>query len=104
MPAVGLLKTTQNKWLSAVALLIRTAAFIIPLGWLQLSPINQSNVYYSQHAFSNQADMNAVWNSMSSLTQIAKMQTILLKWFLKKKHIILSTAFMHPAIELIKGL
>ncbi|MEX1202389.1 MAG: LTA synthase family protein [Ferruginibacter sp.] len=65
---VVVLKTTQQKWLSAITLLILTAAFIIPLrGGLQLSPINQSSVYFSKHSFSNQAAINVVWNFMSSV-------------------------------------
>ena len=65
----GLLKPAQPTWLVAITLLLLTGAFIIPLrGGFQLAPLNQSSVYYSQHAFSNQAAINSVWNFMHSVT------------------------------------
>ncbi|MEO6583899.1 MAG: sulfatase-like hydrolase/transferase [Ferruginibacter sp.] len=66
----GLIKIDFNKpkFFSVCSLLVLGGVFIIPLrGGLQLSPINQSSVYFSQNNFANQAALNAPWNLMYSL-------------------------------------
>lgn len=67
--ALGLLQSYHSHHFSALGLLVLIGAFIIPLrGGFQLAPLNQSSVYYSKHAFSNQAAINSVWNFMHSVT------------------------------------
>lgn len=59
----------KNKLTSAVVLLIVTGLFIIPLrGGLQLAPLNQSSVYFSEDNFANQSAINAAWNFMHSIS------------------------------------
>ena len=58
-----------KKLITLLALLVVTALFIIPLrGGLQLAPLNQSSVYFSDNNFANQSAINAVWNFMHSVT------------------------------------
>ncbi len=43
---------------------------ILPIrGGIQLAPINQSSVYFSQQAFANHSAVNVTWNFFNSLTQ-----------------------------------
>lgn len=57
-----------NKILSFIFVLLLMGLFIIPLrGGIQLAPINQSTVYFSQSNFANLAAINAPWNFMFSL-------------------------------------
>ncbi|HMJ47562.1 MAG TPA: LTA synthase family protein, partial [Ferruginibacter sp.] len=58
-----------NRSVSFIVVLLLTGLFIIPLrGGLQLAPINQSSVYFSQSNFANLAAINAPWNFLFSLT------------------------------------
>ncbi|HSN62292.1 MAG TPA: hypothetical protein VLR49_15245, partial [Ferruginibacter sp.] len=60
---VGYLQPGNKKWLSLIFVLLLTGLFIIPLrGGLQLAPLNQSSVYFSQNNFANMAAINAPWN------------------------------------------
>ena len=64
----GLLHDNSPKFLSFIMLTVLMGLFIIPMrGGLQLSPINQSSVYFSTNNFANQAAVNAPWNLMYSL-------------------------------------
>jgi phosphoglycerol transferase MdoB-like AlkP superfamily enzyme len=52
-----------------VSLLLFAGILIIPArGGLQLSPLNQSSVYFCNNQFANSAAVNASWNFMYSLT------------------------------------
>lgn len=60
---VFLLSASSNKWLVAIAVICFIPLLIIPLrGGLQQSPLNQSNVYFSDHPFANHMAINANWN------------------------------------------
>ena len=62
------IKPDKIKLLSFFVLIIFLGFFIIPIrGGLQLSPLNQSSVYFSQSNFANLAAINAPWNFMYSL-------------------------------------
>jgi len=65
LPAPG---PVPDRLPAAVALLLFGGLLILPLrgGW-QLSPINQSTVYFSQSDFANVAAINASWNFMNGL-------------------------------------
>ena len=55
--------------LSLLLMLVFTAGLIIPLrGGLQLAPINQSSVYFSDKQFANLAAINVTWNFMHSIS------------------------------------
>jgi phosphoglycerol transferase MdoB-like AlkP superfamily enzyme len=58
---------TPNRYMVPLVLLI-TASLIIPIrGGFQLSPMNQSTVYFSNNNFANVAAVNATWNFFSSI-------------------------------------
>ena len=62
------IRPDKIKLLSVLVLLLITGLFILPIrGGLQLSPLNQSSVYFSQNNFANLAAINAPWNFMYSL-------------------------------------
>lgn len=51
-------------------LVLVTIAFIIPIrGGIQMTPINQSSVYFSNNQYANIASVNASWNFMQSLSK-----------------------------------
>jgi len=53
-------------------LLFITASLILPIrGGVQLSPLNQSDVYFSKNNFANQAALNVPWNVFRSLSKRA---------------------------------
>ncbi len=67
-----LLQPSAKKLLSFLSVLLLTAAFILPIrGGIQLAPLNQSSVYFSQNNFANQAALNASWNLLRSLSRRA---------------------------------
>lgn len=62
----------RHRAISALVILVMTAAFIVPLrGGLQLAPINQSSVYFSKNNYSNLAAINACFNFFFSITHNA---------------------------------
>ncbi len=67
-----LLQTRRNKLLSFVFVVVLTVSFILPIrGGIQLAPLNQSSVYFSQNNFANQAALNATWNLLRSVSRRA---------------------------------
>lgn len=65
-----------NRWILSPLLLIVAGLFIIPLrGGLQLAPINQSTVYFSENNYANQAALNPVWNFVHSIKLEEKSET-----------------------------
>lgn len=65
---ISRLPLSGNKVIHSIILLLLGAAFIIPVrGGLQLAPLNQSSVYFSQNNFSNLAAINAPWNFLYTL-------------------------------------
>ena len=63
------LLNTRLKWIQVVIVLIFAGLLIIPVrGGFQLSPLNQSSVFFSNNQFANNAALNASWNFMYSVT------------------------------------
>jgi phosphoglycerol transferase MdoB-like AlkP superfamily enzyme len=62
----------KRLWLAQALLVIAfIGILIIPIrGGLQLTPLNQSSVYFSNVQYANNAAVNASWNFMSSVTQM----------------------------------
>lgn len=61
-------ETLGYKLPAAAFLLVLTSAFVIPMrGGLQLSPITQSSVCFSNNAFANSAAVNASWNFLDGV-------------------------------------
>jgi phosphoglycerol transferase MdoB-like AlkP superfamily enzyme len=65
------LKDNRRRWIQAVMLVVFSGLLIIPVrGGLQLSPLNQSSVYFCNNQFANNAAQNASWNFMYSVTMM----------------------------------
>jgi phosphoglycerol transferase MdoB-like AlkP superfamily enzyme len=64
------LNTQVDKIKTGIVLLLATALLIIPMrGGLQLTPMNQSIVYFSKENFANISAINAPWNFMYGVTK-----------------------------------
>ncbi|TDB67013.1 LTA synthase family protein [Arundinibacter roseus] len=60
--------TKTHQLLTPVVFLLLTGSLIIPIrGGLQLAPMNQSAVYFSNQPFANQLAVNPAWNFFSAL-------------------------------------
>jgi len=69
--SIILLANNDRKLIQLLLLLAFTIALIIPIrGGLQLSPLNQSSVYFSNNQYANNAAVNASWNFMYSALQM----------------------------------
>jgi phosphoglycerol transferase MdoB-like AlkP superfamily enzyme len=65
-----LLLMNKSKLVQVVLILCFTIALIIPIrGGFQLTPINQSHVFFSNDQYANNAAINGTWNFMQSLTK-----------------------------------
>jgi len=60
----------KNKLVQVLLILCFTIALIIPIrGGFQLTPVNQSHVFFSNNQYANNAAINGAWNFMQSLTK-----------------------------------
>ncbi|RYF88069.1 MAG: alkaline phosphatase family protein [Chitinophagaceae bacterium] len=65
-----LLSGNYLRVVSFLTVLGLTASLILPIrGGVQLAPLNQSSVYYSQNNFANMAALNASWNLLRSASR-----------------------------------
>ncbi len=65
-----LLQNNNLRFVQALALSLFTGSLIIPIrGGFQLTPINQSSVYFCSDQYANSAAVNASWNFMYSALQ-----------------------------------
>ena len=68
--STSFLSNNKYKLVQLVLILCFTIALIIPIrGGLQLAPINQSHVFFSNNQYANNAAINGTWNFMQSLTK-----------------------------------
>lgn len=73
---MSLLANNNRRFIQVLLLLVFTAALIIPIrGGIQLSPLNQSSVYFCNNQYANNAAVNASWNIMYSALQMNKLNT-----------------------------
>jgi len=65
---IYLLQETHGRFAGSIVLVVVTGLLLIPIrGGLQLTPMNQSMVYFSKNNFANVAAVNASWNFLNSL-------------------------------------
>lgn len=65
----------QRKIATVAALLLFTALLIVPIrGGLQLTPMNQSMVYFSKKNFANITAVNATWNFLYGIVHMTASQ------------------------------
>jgi hypothetical protein len=80
----------------ALLVLLFTGALIIPIrGGLQLSPLNQSSVYFCNSQYANNAAVNASWNFMFSVIQTGQLNKNLYR-YMKNEEI---DAIINPLFE-----
>ena len=67
---IARIQPARKPWLAVLVLLLVTGSLIIPMrGGFQLTPMNQSIVYFSKNNFANVAAVNATWNLLNGLAQ-----------------------------------
>ena len=79
--SIPLLANNNHRFIQVLLILLFSAALIIPIrGGFQLSPLNQSSVYFCSNQYANNAAVNASWNFMYSALQINKLKKNLYKY------------------------
>jgi phosphoglycerol transferase MdoB-like AlkP superfamily enzyme len=69
--SIVLLQKNKSKFVQALLVVLFTGALIIPIrGGFQLSPLNQSGVYFCNSQYANNAAVTASWNFMFSVIQM----------------------------------
>ena len=69
--SIVLLGNSKYRFVQAFLLLLFTGSLIIPIrGGFQLSPLNQSSVYFCNSQYANNAAVNPSWNFMFSAIQM----------------------------------
>ena len=69
-----LIQNNQRRLVQALLVLLFTGALIIPIrGGMQLSPLNQSSVYFCNQQYANIAAINASWNFMYAVSLMNQM-------------------------------
>lgn len=72
--SIPLLANNNHRFIEVLLILLFSAVLIIPIrGGFQLSPLNQSSVYFCSNQYANNAAVNASWNFMYSALQINKL-------------------------------
>jgi phosphoglycerol transferase MdoB-like AlkP superfamily enzyme len=68
--SIALLANNKYWFVQALLILLFTGSLIIPIrGGFQLSPLNQSSVYFCNSQYANNAAINPSWNFMFSVIQ-----------------------------------
>jgi phosphoglycerol transferase MdoB-like AlkP superfamily enzyme len=81
-----LLNYREKRFLQAPVILLFSGLLVIPIrGGLQLSPLNQSSVYFSSSQFANHAALNASWNFMYSVTLMEQLSKNPYEYFSEKQ-------------------
>jgi len=69
--SIILLANSKYRFVQALLILLFIGALIIPIrGGFQLSPLNQSSVYFCNNQYANNTAVNASWNFMFSVIQM----------------------------------
>ncbi|HEY5968890.1 MAG TPA: sulfatase-like hydrolase/transferase [Chitinophagaceae bacterium] len=69
--SIDLLENNKYRFVQALLVLLFIGALIIPIrGGFQLSPLNQSSVFFCNDQYANNAAVNASWNFMFSAIQM----------------------------------
>src|SRR6186713_2659136 len=69
--SITLLGNSKYRFVQALLILLFTGSLIIPIrGGFQLSPLNQSSVYFCNSQYANNAAINPSWNFMFSAIQM----------------------------------
>jgi len=72
--SIILLENNKYRFVQALLAVLFIGALIIPIrGGFQLSPLNQSSVYFCNNQYANNAAVNASWNFMFSVIQMGQL-------------------------------
>ena len=72
--SIVLLANNKYRFVQALLILLFTGSLIIPIrGGFQLSPLNQSSVYFCNNQYANNAAVNPSWNFIFSVIQKSKL-------------------------------
>ncbi len=84
--SIPLLADNNHRFIQVLLVLLFSGALIIPIrGGFQLSPLNQSSVYFCSNQYANNAAVNASWNFMYSVLEINKLNGNLYKYMKDKE-------------------
>ena len=79
--SIVLLENNKYRFVQALLVLLFIGTLIIPIrGGFQLSPLNQSSVYFCNSQYANNAAVNASWNFMFSVIQMNQLNKDLYKY------------------------
>src|SRR6187455_2875167 len=82
--SIVLLENNKYRFVQAVLVILFTGALIIPIrGGFQLSPLNQSSVYFCNSQYANNAAINPLWNFMFSVIQRGQLNDHLYQYMRK---------------------
>ena len=79
--SIILLENNKYRFVQALLLVLFIGALIIPIrGGVQLSPLNQSSVYFCNSQYANNAAVNPSWNFMFSVIQMEQLNKNLYRY------------------------
>ena len=94
--SIVLLQNNKYRFVQALFVLLFTGALIIPIrGGFQLSPLNQSSVYFCNSQYANNAAVNASWNFIFSVIQMNQLDNNLYEYMTIRE----VDAIVHPLFE-----
>jgi len=94
--SIALLENNKYRFVQALLILLFTGLLVIPIrGGFQLSPLNQSSVYFCTSQYANNAAINPSWNFMFSVIQMNQLNRNLYE-YMKNEEI---DAIVNPLFE-----
>ena len=90
------MENNKYRFVQALLILLFTGSLIIPIrGGFQLSPLNQSSVYFCNNQYANNAAVNPSWNFMFSAIQMNQLNKNLYE-YMKNEEV---DAIINPLFE-----
>jgi len=94
--SIVLLQNSKYRFAQALLIIFFTGALIIPIrGGFQLSPLNQSSVFFCNDQYANNAAVNASWNFMFSAIQMNQLNKNLYEYMRNEE----ADAIVNPLFE-----
>src|SRR6187455_1976749 len=94
--SIVLLENNKYRFVQALLILLFTGSLIIPIrGGFQLSPLNQSSVYFCNNQYANNASVNPSWNFMFSVIQMNQLNKNLYEYMRNEE----ADAIVKPLFE-----
>ncbi|HEV8271458.1 MAG TPA: sulfatase-like hydrolase/transferase [Chitinophagaceae bacterium] len=94
--SIFLLENNKYRFVQTLLVVLFLGALIIPIrGGFQLSPLNQSSVFFSNNQYANNAAINASWNFMFSVIQMNQLNKNLYEYMKSEE----ADAIIRPLFE-----